>query len=65
MSGRPRSLTHEDECLILALKVQRSRLRRQAAELTDKKIAEKFDVCAMTIARLGYPDQAQSNPKGE
>lgn len=45
-------LTQRDHELIGQLKAIRSDLRRQAANLTDDKIAEKFEVHRNTIERI-------------
>lgn len=58
MSGRPRALSDDEVLLIQQAKVYRAKLRRDAAQLTDRKLAEKFEVCHRTIFRIPEP----SNP---
>ena len=49
----PEKLTPDDIELITALREHREQLRREIRELTDKKLAEKFDVHPTTIRRVG------------
>lgn len=46
-------LTDADVPLILALRAERERLLAQARELTDAKIAEKFDVHPNVVWKIG------------
>lgn len=44
----------DHECrLVLELVDERNELLRRARELTDAKIAEKFDICAGTVWKIG------------
>ena len=47
-----RVLTEDDVELIKACKLDRDRLRKQLSELTDDKLAEKFECCKATICRI-------------
>ena len=47
-----RVLTDDDIELIKACKLDRDRLRKQLSELTDAKLAEKFECCKATIYRV-------------
>ena len=47
-----RVLSESDVELIKACKVDRDKLRRQLSELTDRKLAEKFECSQGTISRV-------------
>jgi transcriptional regulator with XRE-family HTH domain len=51
MIGKPK-LTDRDVILIQELKAIRADLLRQAGNLTDRKIAEKFEVSANTVQKI-------------
>ena len=63
MSGRPRALTDDEVLLIQEVKVHRAKLRREVAELTDRKLAEKFEVCSRTIYKIRSPDHISKPAK--
>lgn len=50
-------LTFRDHELIGELKAIRDNLRKQASYLTDKKLAEKFEVSENTIYRIPVIDE--------
>ena len=55
MSARTNSrklLAVQDETLIAACKVERERLKKQYAELSDRALAKKFNVSHRTIGRV-------------
>ena len=52
-----RVLSPEDIELIKACKLDRDRLRKQLSELTDGKLAEKFECCKSTICRVKTGDE--------
>jgi hypothetical protein len=57
---RPRSLTDEEVATIQQCKAERTKLRRELYELTDRSLAKKFEVCPRTIFRIHtakYPNQ--------
>ena len=47
-----RVLTDDDIRLIRECKNARDRLRKQLSELTDAKLAEKFECCKDTVTRV-------------
>ena len=47
-----RSLSAEDVRLIRACKVEKKKLLEQAAQYSDRSLAEKFDVNHRTISRI-------------
>jgi len=51
---RGRKLTREDAALIRQLIAERQKLRTQADELSNRKIAEKFECARATIDRIQF-----------
>jgi len=45
-------LTDEDRQQIAELKAMRGQLIREARQISDKRIAEKFEVCRGTVERI-------------
>lgn len=45
-------LTPEDRQVIAQAKVERQRLRSEASQLSDKNLADKFEVSVITIRRV-------------
>lgn len=53
-----RVLTDDDIELIKACKLDRDRLRKQLSELTDRKLAEKFECCKSVIQHVKTGDES-------
>ena len=56
--GRPRVLSPSDVLLVKECKLDRDRLRKQLSELTDGKLAAKFECCKSSIARVKTGNEA-------
>jgi|LWDU01.1.fsa_nt_gi hypothetical protein len=56
-------LSADDEALIIELRHDHAMLMRQAAQLSFKSLAEKFDVSVITVQRVIYRNVLKEDRK--